>query len=102
MLSIRFVDGYAPENWGGYACDFLIEQTGDTVPKVGGLALTGFYNAIPWLRFADIYVVRQPTVWATLKVLVHELTHAAIWLLYLPAKWGKALDSKSGNAKEKR
>ena len=101
MLYVNFVDGYQPEDWGGFACDFLVEQTGDSIPGVGGITLSGFYNSIPWLRFSTVYVVRQPTVGGTLRVLVHELIHAAIWLLYLPRKWSIALDKQPARRRGK-
>lgn len=91
FLSIRFVEGFTPEGWGGCAAHFQADGSAD-VTTSAGMCFSGYYNRIPWLRFSDIYVVNQPALGATLKVLVHELGHAAIWLLHLPAKWSKALD----------
>jgi hypothetical protein len=107
-LQIQFIEGKLQEN-GFYVYDMskilLPVVMGCLLKKRGGHPL-GFKDGTPIgfeagihiafkydnYRSSEIIIVRQHDLWATGRILFHELCHAAIWLFMLPRRWNDWLD----------
>ena len=92
MFGIAFIKTDVRDEAGDYVADFGIDDSGQEFFGYRGMHYAYWLTAHPFIRKSFVYIVRQHDMWRTFRVLCHELTHAAIWLLHLPPKWSKALD----------